>query len=66
MSWVGMADVFVSKEKNFSSSGSRSCIYEKKILDPFPFLEDIFSEYKLGLNVDCIIVDAEATSRKWL
>ena len=39
---------------------------KKKFLNPFPFLEDIFSEYKLGLNVDCIIVDvhAEATSEK--
>ena len=39
---------------------------KKKFLDPFPFLEDVFSEYKLGLNVDCIIVDvhAEATSEK--
>ena len=39
---------------------------KKKFLDPFPFLEDIFFEYKLGLNVDCIIVDvhAEATSEK--
>jgi len=39
---------------------------KKKFLDPFPFLEDIFSQYKLGLNVDCIIVDihAEATSEK--
>ena len=39
---------------------------KKKFLDPFPFLEDIFSQYKLGVNVDCIIVDihAEATSEK--
>ena len=39
---------------------------KKKFLDPFPFLENIFFEYKLGLNVDCIIVDvhAEATSEK--
>ena len=39
---------------------------KKKFLDPFPFLEGIFSQYKLGLNVDCIIVDvhAEATSEK--
>jgi len=39
---------------------------KKKFLDPFPFLEEIFFEHKLGLNVDCIIVDvhAEATSEK--
>ena len=39
---------------------------KKKFLDPFPFLENIFFEYKLGLNIDCIIVDvhAEATSEK--
>ena len=39
---------------------------KKKFLDPFPFLENIFFQYKLGLNVDCIIVDvhAEATSEK--
>ncbi len=39
---------------------------KKKFLDPFPFLEDMFSQYKLGLNVDCVIVDvhAEATSEK--
>ena len=39
---------------------------KKQFLDPFPFLEEIFFEYKLGLNVDCIIVDvhAEATSEK--
>ena len=39
---------------------------KKKFLDPFPFLDRILDDYKLGIKADCIIVDvhAEATSEK--
>ncbi len=39
---------------------------KKKFSDPFPMLDTILENYKLGRKVDCIIVDvhAEATSEK--
>jgi hypothetical protein len=39
---------------------------KKQFLDPFPFLENILFDNKLGITVDCIIIDvhAEATSEK--